>query len=296
MSEMEIVFLLLVGQLQDARSYAPTGSSEQWVPFMDLHSLLPVCALSPPTLESSTHDRWTTVETHSHGHSKSQQFVGQTIFGVKSSQFTGSRCAELHEDMDQAFSASNAEHKEHAPKSSMSAFGKGVRQAAFKSVVKKKKKSNNEHRSFLTAAVHEGVNDVEFTRRPDEIGQECWAEATNVKADARLEQRHISCHDPLLNVKPLNTDAKEWHMLSPAVDEGTAEPVIPDLLNDHPICETQASRNGLNYIAATGELRRATITLITRVSSWTQSCIRQLWLARLEQRHQRKSIGCARKW
>ena len=127
------------------------------------------------------------------------------------------------------------------------------------------------------------------------VRQECWAEATNVKADARLEQRHILCHDPLLNVKPLNTDAKEWHMLSPAVDEGTAESVIPDLLIDHPICETQTFQNGLNCIYATGEPRRATITLITRVSRWTQSCILQLWLVRLEQRHQRKSIGCARK-
>ena len=63
----------------------------------------------------------------------------------------------------------------------------------------------------------------------------------------RLEQRHILCHDPLLNVMPLNTDAKDWHVLSPAVDAGTAESVIPDLLmDDHPICETQASQNGLN--------------------------------------------------
>ena len=97
--------------------------------------------------------------------------MGQTIFGVKSNQLTGSGCVVLHEDMDQAFLASNAEQKEHAPKSSMSAFGKGVRQAAFKSVVKKKKKSKNEHRSLLTAAVHEGVNDVEFTRRTDEISE-----------------------------------------------------------------------------------------------------------------------------
>ena len=36
------------------------------------------------------------------------------------------------------------------------------------------------------------------------------------------------------------------------MDAGTAESVIPDLLiDDHPICETQASRNGLNYISVT---------------------------------------------
>ena len=55
----------------------------------------------------------------------------------------------------------------------MSGFGKGVRQAAFKSAVKnkkKKKKSKNEHRSLLIATVPEGVNDIELTRRVDATG------------------------------------------------------------------------------------------------------------------------------
>ena len=47
LSEMEIVFLLLVAQLQDSRSHAPTGSSEQWVLVMDLHSLLPRLRAEP---------------------------------------------------------------------------------------------------------------------------------------------------------------------------------------------------------------------------------------------------------
>ena len=76
---------------------------------------------------------------------------------------------------------------------------------------------------------------------------------------------------------------------------GAAESAIPDtLLNDHPIFETEASQNGPNRLSAIGEPRRVTITLITRVSRWTRSCIRQPWLVRLGQRHQRNQWVVAR--
>ena len=65
----------------------------------------------------------------SHRHGKAQQVVGQTIFGVKTSQFTGSRCAVLAEDMDQAFPASNAEQKQHAPPFFGKAFVKQLSKA-----------------------------------------------------------------------------------------------------------------------------------------------------------------------
>ena len=41
--DADCFFWLLVGQLQDSRSHAPTGSSEQWAPDVDLDSLLPRC-------------------------------------------------------------------------------------------------------------------------------------------------------------------------------------------------------------------------------------------------------------
>ena len=56
LSEMEIVFFFcLWEQLQDSRSYASTGSSEKWVPDIGLHTLLPVCALSPSTRGNHPH-------------------------------------------------------------------------------------------------------------------------------------------------------------------------------------------------------------------------------------------------
>ena len=112
------------------------------------------------------------------------------------------------------------------------------------------KEEKNEQRSSLI--VIEGVNDPEFTRRADEVRQECWTERTNVKADTRLGQRQIPCHDRSSNAMPLrqsNTDAQEWKVLSLAVDSGAAESVIPhSLINDHPIQETEASQNGFNNL------------------------------------------------
>ena len=74
----------------------------------------------------------------------------------------------------------------------MSAFPKEISQAASKSAVRKKKR---EQKSLLIAPVHEGVNDPEFTRRADELRQECWAERVKVKADTRFGQHQIRCHD-----------------------------------------------------------------------------------------------------
>ena len=94
----------------------------------------------------------------------------------------------------------------------MSAFPEGVSQAASKSAVRKK---NKEQKSLLIAPVNEGVSDPEFTRRANELRQECWAERVKVKADTRFGQRQILCHDRPINALPLkqaNTDAKEWQV------------------------------------------------------------------------------------
>ena len=124
---------------------------------------------------------------------------------LKTSQFTGSRFAVLAEDMDLAFPDFNAEQQQHVPKQRMSAFFERSSSSSFQKRCKReKKKSKNEHRSLLIATVHEGESDLQFTRSANEIRQECWAEGTNVKADARLEQRHILCHDLFINAMHLN--------------------------------------------------------------------------------------------
>ena len=46
----------------------------------------------------------------------------------------------------------------------------------------------------------------------------------------------------------------DWQKIAVAVDSGAAETVIPhQLVKQHPICETEASRSGLNYASATGD-------------------------------------------
>ena len=132
----------------------------------------------------------------------------------------------------------------------MSASPNGVSQAASKSAVRKKKR---EQKSLLIAPVNEGVNDPEFTRRADELRQECRAERVKVKADTRFGQRQSPIN--ALPLKQAKTDAKEWQVLSLAVDSGAAESVIPHLLiTEHPIRETEAYIRGLNNISATGDL------------------------------------------
>ena len=102
--------------------------------------------------------------------------------------------------MDKSFPVFNAEQKQHVPKPRMSAFRKEISQAASESAVRKKKR---EQKSLLIAPVSEGVNDPEFTRRADELRQECWAERVKVKADTRFGQRQILCHDRPINALPL---------------------------------------------------------------------------------------------
>ena len=173
--------------------------------------------------------------------------------------------AVLADEMDKSLPVFNAEQKKHVPKPRMSAFPKGISQAASKSAVRKGKR---EQKSLLIAPVNEGVNDPEFTRRADELRQECWAET-------RFGQRQILCHDRPINALPLKqakTDAKEWQVLSLAVDSGAAESVIPHLLiNDQPIRETESSSSGLNYISASGDpipnLEEQRLPLITREGS-----------------------------
>ena len=111
--------------------------------------------------------------------------------------------------------------------------------------------------------------------REEQMNSDKSAERVKVKADTRFGQHQIICHDRPINALPLkqaNTDAKEWQVLSLAVDSGAAESVIPHLLiNEHPIRETEASLSGLNYISATGypipNLGEQRLPLITREGS-----------------------------
>ena len=181
-----------LGQLQDSWSCALAAHTEHWDPDSDLNSLLPICALSSPSTKIAEPDSWAQVKTRKHGHGKSSQLESQTDSRPKTNQFSGSRFAVLADDMDKSFPVFNAEQKQHVPKPRMSACPKEIAQAASKSAVRKKKR---EQKSLLIAPVHEGVNDPEFTRRADELRQECWAERVKVKADTRFGQRQILCRD-----------------------------------------------------------------------------------------------------
>ena len=78
-------------------------------------------------------------------------------------------------------------------------------------------------------------------------------ESKSEKADTRFGQRQSPIN--ALPLKQAKTDAKEWQVLSLAVDSGAAESVIPHLLiTEHPIRETEAYLRGLNNISATGDL------------------------------------------
>ena len=159
-----------LGQVQDSWSCAHASHSENWDPDSDLNSLLPICALSSPSTKTSEPDSWTYVKTRNHGHWRSNQLESQSDSLSKTNQITRSRFAVLADDMDKSFQVFNAEQKQDVPKPRMSVFPKGVSQAASKSAVRKK---NKEQKSLLIAPVNEGVSDPEFTRRANELRQEC---------------------------------------------------------------------------------------------------------------------------
>ena len=240
-----------LGQLQDSWSCAPAAHTEHWDPDSDLNSLLPICAVSSPSTKIAEPDSWAQVKTRNHGHGKSSQLESQTDSRSKTNQFTGCRFAVLADDTDKSFP---------------------VFRQLQKSAVRKK---TREQKSLLIAPVNEGVNDPEFTRRADELRQVCWAERVKVKADTRFGQRQILCHDRPINallLKQVKTDAKEWQVLSLAVDSRAAESVTPHLLiNEHPIRETEASSSGLNYMSGIGDpipnLGEQRLPLITREGS-----------------------------
>ena len=77
---------------------------------------------------------------------------------------------------------------------------------------------------------------------------------------------------PTRCLRPQHGDAAKWQVLSLAVESRAAESVLSHMLiQDRPIRETWASKNGLNYISATGDpipnLGEQRLPLITREGS-----------------------------
>ena len=120
-----------------------------------------------------------------------------------------------------------------------------------------RKLKKNENTPLLIATVNAGVSDSEFARKADEIRHECWEERVRAKGETHHGRHQTLCKDRPINamlLRPQHGDAAKWQVLSLAVDSGAAESVIPHtLIQDHPIRETEASKNGSNYISATGE-------------------------------------------
>ena len=150
---------------------------------------------------------------------------------------------------------SAAQEAERTKKPRMTALPRRVGQSVFKNAVKQfRKLKKNENTPLLIATVNAGVSDSEFARKADEIRHECWEERVRAKGETHLGRTPDFVSRRPNNAMPLRSqhgDAAKWQV---AVDSGAAESVIPHMLiQDHPIRETEASKNGLNYISATGD-------------------------------------------
>ena len=81
-----------------------------------------------------------------------------------------------------------------------------------------------------------------FADKPTKMMPECSAAKDMQRAGDRRQ------HEMIGNL------TGGWQYLSLTVDSGAAETVIPhDLVTDHRICDTEASRSGLCYASATGQ-------------------------------------------
>ena len=92
---------------------------------------------------------------------------------------------------------------------------------------------------------------LSFQEQSDFIRAQCRAERLQ-----NSEQPTVLMHERPIN--EIHSDGKifeqGWQKVSVAVDSGAAETVIPHtLVMGHPIMETDASRNGVNYASATGQ-------------------------------------------
>ena len=158
-----------------------------------------------------------------------------------------------------AFPILSATQEPSVRKPRMTAPPKRVGQAVFKNAVKQfRKLKKNENTPLLSAIFNAGVSDSEFARKAHEIRHECWEE----REESAQGETHHGRHQTLY----------KWQVLSLAVDSGGAESVIPHMwIQNYPTRETEASKNGLNYISATGDpipnLGEQRLPLITRGSS-----------------------------
>jgi hypothetical protein len=104
-----------------------------------------------------------------------------------------------------------------------------------------------------------GSADMTFDEHAQCIRERCKAERTQLVSQA-AQPKVVSFQDKPINALPQQQRHQEsrwtgeWQKIELAVDSGAAETVIPhDLVVDHPIRDTDASRAGLCYASATGQ-------------------------------------------
>ena len=101
------------------------------------------------------------------------------------------------------------------------------------------------------------IDDLDFEEQATVIRERCKSERTQLMDQAKCSRR-VRFHDKPINAmpeyRPSMSSEAEWQHIELAVDSGAAETVIPhDLVTDHPIEESDASREGLCYVSATGQ-------------------------------------------
>ena len=256
--------------------HEPSSQYDQWSLESDLNSLLPICAVHSPALEFQEHDDWTKVKTHRGGRGTARQGTHQTSSCQQQTPCAGSRFAVLSDGGIDAFPILSAAQEPSARKPRMIAPPRRVGQSVFKNAVKQfRKLKENEKKPLLVATVNAGASDSEFALKADEIRHECWEERVRAKGETHHGRHQTLYKDRPTNAMPLRPqhgDAAKWQVLSLAVESRAAESVLSHMLiQDRPIRETWASKNGLNYISATGDpipnLGEQRFPLITREGS-----------------------------
>ena len=255
-----------LGQIQDPWGYEPYFYNEHWGHDADLNSLLPICGLTANKNKLEEPNEWKEVQVRKHENMKTVMPRTMKKEGTMNVHRSGSRFALLPITEVESDFPGLDEKPDCVPKLKMGVPPKRPGQG-------EKKKKAKQRKEMLIAPVGEGADDPEFNHRADEVRRECLAERGDLNSEHNVNRCQRLCADRPLNAVPAaRVQGEEWQILSLAVDSGAAETVIPHMLvQDHPIRDTEASRNGLNYVSATGDpipnLGEQRLPLITREGS-----------------------------